>query len=367
MVRSAGELKKALVEINSASPAGETAGKLSLELMDNAVRSITGIFDPTYGGFGQAPKFFHAMDMRVCLRQWKRTGDEVALKIVTFTLDRLARGGIYDQLGGGFHRYSTDQMWLVPRFEKMLYDNALMTIVYLEAYQITKKVDYAEVARQTLDYVLREMTSPEGGFTARRMRTARASRGSSTSGRARTYSPFSMRTSRNSFLITSTSRKTGTGRGHSILNRPHSMEQAVKTLKTDAQWLEESLSMAKRKLFAARGSRVAPHRDEKILVSWNALMIDAMARAYQILGDERYLQAASGAARFILEKMRGPAVAVPGGAANVPTLLHACKDGHARSTPISMITRHSSMPWSLSTNPPSISSGLTPLVSWPAF
>ena len=145
-------------------PAGK--GELGVELLDGAARSLARNFDPTHGGFGQAPKFPHPMDLRVLLRQHARTGDAHALHMVRHTLDKMARGGIYDHLGGGFARYSTDERWLVPHFEKMLYDNALLASVYLEAYQATGDPEYARVARETLDYVLGRMTGPEGGFYA---------------------------------------------------------------------------------------------------------------------------------------------------------------------------------------------------------
>ncbi len=133
-------------------------------------------FDPLHGGFGQAPKFPHPMDLKVLLRHHARTGDSQALHIVRHTLDKMARGGIYDHLGGGFARYSTDDRWLVPHFEKMLYDNALLTSVYLEAYQSTRDADFGRVARETMDYVLGRMTGPEGAFLFNRGRRQRGRR-----------------------------------------------------------------------------------------------------------------------------------------------------------------------------------------------
>src|SRR5579871_704453 len=122
------------------------------------------VFDSTYGGFGQAPKFPHAVELGLLLRLWKRFGDDQALHMARLTLDRMAGGGIYDHLGGGFHRYSTDERWLVPHFEKMLYDNALLTAAYLDAYQATGEPLYAAVVTETLGWIQREMTSPEGPF-----------------------------------------------------------------------------------------------------------------------------------------------------------------------------------------------------------
>src|SRR5205085_5378165 len=129
-----------------------------------AVRQLGRGFDHTHGGFGMAPKFPHAIELRVLLRAWKRFNDADALAMVRLTLDKMARGGIYDHLGGGFHRYSTDERWLAPHFEKMLYDNALLPVAYLEAYQATGEPFYREVVEETLAYVRREMTSPDGPF-----------------------------------------------------------------------------------------------------------------------------------------------------------------------------------------------------------
>ncbi|MBX6316615.1 MAG: thioredoxin domain-containing protein, partial [Isosphaeraceae bacterium] len=163
IVASAGQLTEQLQAIGQVPP---SAGDLKVDLLDNAFRKLSRSFDPTHGGFGDAPKFPHPMDLKVLLRHHRRTGDPHALHMVRLTLDKMARGGIYDHLGGGFARYSTDDRWLVPHFEKMLYDNALLASVYLEAYQATGEEDFARVARETMDYVLGRMTSPEGGFYA---------------------------------------------------------------------------------------------------------------------------------------------------------------------------------------------------------
>ncbi|HMB04801.1 MAG TPA: thioredoxin domain-containing protein, partial [Isosphaeraceae bacterium] len=144
--------------------AAPSRGELTAKPLDQAARELARAFDPIHGGFLPAPKFPHPMDLRLLLRQHARTGDSHALHIVRQTLDKMARGGIYDHLGGGFARYSTDERWLVPHFEKMLYDNALLASTYLEAYQATGDAEYARIARETMDYVLGRMTSPEGGI-----------------------------------------------------------------------------------------------------------------------------------------------------------------------------------------------------------
>ncbi len=144
--------------------AAGSEGSLEVRHLDQAARVLMRSFDSRHGGFGQAPKFPHPMDLKVLLRHHARTGDEQALHAVRLTLEKMARGGIYDHLGGGFARYSTDDRWLVPHFEKMLYDNALLASVYIEAFQTTGDQGFAQVARETLDYVLRRMTGEEGGF-----------------------------------------------------------------------------------------------------------------------------------------------------------------------------------------------------------
>src|SRR5205823_3540344 len=161
ITESSDQITQRLQEAGRVEPA---EGELDAHLLQNAVRMHGRIFDSTHGGFGSAPKFPHAVELRLLLRLWKRFGEEQALHMARLTLDRMAMGGIYDHLGGGFHRYSTDERWLAPHFEKMLYDNALLTVSYLEAYQATGDLSYRRVVEETLAYVLREMTSPEGPF-----------------------------------------------------------------------------------------------------------------------------------------------------------------------------------------------------------
>ena len=160
VTESADQLTVALRQMNDVRGSAD----LSRDSIDDAVRKLERLFDPGFGGFGSAPKFPHPMDLKVCLRAWKKSGSAQALEMVNVTLKQMARGGIYDHLGGGFHRYSTDERWLVPHFEKMLYDNALLAQAYLEAFQATGNPEFARVTRETLDYVLREMTAPDGGF-----------------------------------------------------------------------------------------------------------------------------------------------------------------------------------------------------------
>ncbi len=338
VARSAGQLAAALAQMNELAASGPA---VSLDLIDQAVARLARGFDAEHGGFGRAPKFPHPMDLKLCLRHWKRTGRSESLEMVVSTLDRMARGGIYDQLGGGFHRYSTDARWLVPHFEKMLYDNALLAQTYLEAHQATANGEFSRVARETLDYVLREMTSPEGGFFSTQDADSEGVEGKFfVWSLAEVQSLLGPATDSFSYVFDVTA--DGNWDGHNILNSLKTMDQCARLLRIDRAALEQSLAASRATLLAARSRRVPPGRDDKVLVSWNGLMIDAMARGFQVLGDERYLAAARRAAEFILEKMWR----VPGDAqksdADQPRagttrhspltthLLHSYKDGRAR-------------------------------------
>jgi uncharacterized protein YyaL (SSP411 family) len=324
VVKSAKELTAALQGIGDTGPA--TKGTPSLDLIAQAVESCAQAFDPTYGGLGNAPKFFHTMNLKACLRHWARTNDAKALAIVTQSLDKIAAGGIYDQLGGGFHRYSTDQQWLVPHFEKMLYDNALLADLYLETFQITRLTEFAQTARETLDYVLREMTAAEGGFYSTQDADSEGVEGKfyvwSYDEIFKTLDQDVAAPFARVYQVT----RQGNWEGQNILHRTQSIEQSAAELGLDKAWLEDHLALAKRKLLAVRAQRVAPRRDEKILVSWNALMIEAMARGYQVLGDERYLVGAQRAADFILKELCDKRGSNP----KLNWLLHAYTDGQGR-------------------------------------
>jgi uncharacterized protein YyaL (SSP411 family) len=333
VLNQAGELTDAVVQ--ACQP---TAGAATLndDVLRNAMRSLLGAADMRHGGFGGAPKFPHPMDLRVLLRCWKRFQNQEALDVVNLTLDKMARGGIYDHLGGGFARYSTDEKWLVPHFEKMLYDNALLVPAYLEAYQATGNADYARVARETLDYVLREMTQPQGGFystqdadsegvegkffvwTEEEVLSALAANPSTpaASEQPGCLSPDDAKTFAYCYDVTAQ----GNWEHRNILNRPKTQAQAAQLLKRDAAELEKMLSRCRERLFDVRSQRVPPGRDDKVLVSWNGLMIAAMAQAANVLNEPRYAEAARSATEFILSSMR----------TDDGRLWHAFKDGRAR-------------------------------------
>jgi uncharacterized protein YyaL (SSP411 family) len=283
----------------------ETApGTLSDELLRGAGNILRRIFDPRHGGFGRAPKFPHPMELRLLLRIVRRFNDESALDMATKTLDHMAMGGMYDQLGGGFHRYSTDERWLVPHFEKMLYDNALLSVAYLEAYQSTHKEFYREITEETLAYVLREMTSSEGAFHSTQDADSEGVEGKFfVWTRAEVEKVLGVEDAN---LFCSIYDVTGIGNweGHNILYLSRSLDIEAKLQQIPLDQLKQHLQRCKEKLFEARSKRVWPGRDDKILTAWNALMINAFAKAAQVLEKPQYAQAAVRAADFLLTKMR---------------------------------------------------------------
>jgi uncharacterized protein YyaL (SSP411 family) len=288
--------------------------------LDEAARVILRSFDSLHGGFGQAPKFLHPMDLRVLLRHHARTGDDQALYAVIHTLDKMARGGIYDHLGGGFARYSTDNRWLVPHFEKMLYDNALLASVYLEAFQATSEPRFARVARETLDYVLSRMTGEEGAFFSTEDADSEGEEGKYyVWSRAEIYAILGTDRGK-TFCYVYDVCQYGNWEGRSILNLPRPLDQAARLLGRDLTELDAELAEGRRELLSARELRVPPGKDTKVLVSWNGLAIAALAAAGRVLEDPRYLGAASRASSFILQRMRG----------EDGRLLHTYKDGQAR-------------------------------------
>jgi uncharacterized protein YyaL (SSP411 family) len=323
VLKTAGQLSDALAEMNRGF-SGETNPKLDSGLVGAAVQAIGQQFDAVHGGLGSAPKFFHTMSLRLCLRVGERKKNRGIRGLVLHTLDRIARGGIYDQLGGGFHRYSTDERWLVPHFEKMLYDNALLAELYLEAFAVTGQVELAQIARETLDYVLREMTSEEGCFFSTQDADSEGVEGKFYVWTRAEIERLLDKDSAGPFCHFFDVTAEGNWEGHSILNQPHALDEEAKTLGVERGWLEDSLAAAKRKLFTARAQRVAPFRDEKILVSWNGMMIESLAKAYQTLGDERYLEAAQKAAAFLTNRLWLP------GDSGRKLLRHVYKDGQAR-------------------------------------
>ena len=271
--------------------------------LDRALDQALAYFDQDNGGFGGAPKFPPSLDLGFWVRFYYRTARAEVLANLLFTLQKMARGGIYDQLRGGFHRYTVDGVWLIPHFEKMLYDNAQLTIRYLEAYQLTGDPWYAGIARETLDYVLAEMTSPDGAFYA-----AQDADSEGVEGKFFVWTPAEIAAvvgPDRAPLVQAAFGVTAAGNfehGASVLHRPLSeAELAQQFALTEAQ-VRDILAEARQQLLAAREHRVRPHRDEKIITAWNGLMISAMAAGGQVLAEPRYTRAALRAAAFLLDQ-----------------------------------------------------------------
>jgi hypothetical protein len=298
----AAEITEQLRE-SSRSPLPVPVGRA--EIAAAATRFVA-TFDPAFGGFGAAPKFPPATALSLLLRHHRRTGDAHALHMVRTTLDAMARGGIYDQIGGGFARYSTDAHWLVPHFEKMLYDNALLAKTYLEAFQVTGDPFYRRIAIDVLDYILREMTAPEGGFYSA---TDADSEGEE--GKFYIWTPTEIYTilekeEARRFCTYYDITPSGNWEGASIPNIRRTAAQVAAKLGIGVETLQASVDQARPKVYEARRKRVPPGLDDKILTAWNGLMISAMAEGCRVLGERRYLRAAVRAADFLLSTLRQP-------------------------------------------------------------
>lgn len=301
-----------------------TGQKVSEDLLVKAFDFFRSRFDETWGGFGPPPKFPKSVELSLLLRIHHRSGESDALKMVETTLDKMARGGMYDHLGGGFARYSTDKKWLVPHFEKMLYDNALLVVTYLEAYQVTGKSLYSSVARETLDYILRAMTDKQGGFYSAEDADSEGEEGKfyvwNEGKLSAILSPAEFDLFKKVYGVTPEGNFAEHGKPNHHAN--------ILSLSNEFGWeIKEDprLKNAQKKLFEVREKRIHPHKDDKILTDWNGLMIAAMAKGYQVLGDERYLEAAQNSAKFIRDQLW----------AKIPPkgdfqLLHRYRDGESR-------------------------------------
>jgi hypothetical protein len=296
-------LGKQISNIVEAQLGKSAPGEPGSELLHSCYRTMEKTFDPVYGGFGGAPKFPTPHHLLFLLRYWKRFGEVHALEMVERTLLGMHCGGIFDHIGFGFSRYSTEQKWLVPHFEKMLYDNALLALAYLEAYQATHKEYYASIARAIFAYVLRDMTSPEGGFY-----TAEDADSEGVEGKFYLWTPQEVKDVLGDedgeyFCGLYDISEQGNFEEKNI---PNLLDQVLKkeTSQVGIPLQDERVDGLRRKLFAAREKRVHPFKDDKILTSWNGLMIAALARGAWVLGDEQYSRAAEKAVRFILDHLR---------------------------------------------------------------
>ena len=299
--RSAEELTRAIRDTVRRDTV--STGTADAATLARAAQELERAFDSQWGGFGQAPKFPPSGAIGVLLRQHAHTGDAKLLQIATTTLDRMAYGGMYDQLGGGFHRYSTDRRWLVPHFEKMLYDNALLARVYLEAWQATGKDLYHRVATEILDYVLRDMTDRRGGFHSAEDADSEGEEGKFFVWRPDEIKGFLGEQDGALFCEYYGVTEVGNFEGRSILHVPQEPSEFARERGIPLKQLEDQLTPLRDKLRQAREARVRPGKDDKVIAAWNGMMISALARSYQVLGQERFLKAAERAANFVLTEM----------------------------------------------------------------
>jgi len=289
-------------------------------MLDEAAMNLYNSADSTYGGFGSAPKFPNSSGISFLLRYATLSNQQGILKFALKTLEKMARGGIFDQIGGGFHRYATDARWLVPHFEKMLYDNASIPVNYAEAYQITGQEFYLDIMQRTLDFVLREMRSPEGGFYS-----AYDADSEGVEGRYYTWKKSEILCilgdgiDADLFCTYYDVTEGGNWEGETILCNNLALSTVAFKLGMTEQAAKESIAASSTKLLAARSQRTAPGLDRKVLVSWNAMFITALVRGYRVSGNVRYLEAAKQAISFITCNMW-----------NGSRLLRTYKDGRAK-------------------------------------
>lgn len=273
----------------------EDGGGFSSDLLDSAFASFSRSFDSANGGFGGAPKFPQAMSLEFLLRYHHRTGDESALRMVTHTLDKMASGGIYDHLGGGFHRYAIDSIWLVPHFEKMLYDNAQLVRVYLHAFQVTGNVHYKRIANETLEYLRREMLDASGGFYSTQDADSEGEEGKYFVWTISEIEEILGKVESDMFCSAYGVTEGGNFEGKNILTL---------AISSVSDHDGDGFVAARKKLFAARGKRTRPGRDEKVLTAWNGLALAAFADAAGVLDRSDYLEIATQNADFILSRLQ---------------------------------------------------------------
>ena len=301
VAQTAQRLSVAMQKAAEPQPASGMPGPSTL--VDAAIQ-LDSRFDETWGGFGRAPKFPRPSVYELLLRYYRRTGDPKALHMVTLSIDKMSTGGIYDHIAGGFHRYSTDQPWLTPHFEKMLYDNAQLVCLLTELFQITRQPRFEITARETLDYIIREMTSPEGGFYSATDADSEGHEGVFfvwTTAQLEAIVGASQARVVNAFYGVT---EVGNFEGKNILNRPRSTADVAKEFGLTEAKLLEQIADAKAKIYAARETREHPLLDDKIITEWNGQMISAFARGSMAFGEPEYLRRATKAADFILASMK---------------------------------------------------------------
>ncbi len=308
-----------LSELRRVGIGQETGQTLSTNLLDDAYNALNRGYDAVWGGFGGAPKFPSPMNLEFLLRYHSRSGNPRALEMATHTARRMAEGGMYDHLGGGFHRYSTDRMWLVPHFEKMLYDNALLARTYLHLYQLSGDIFFRRVAEETLDYVLREMTDESGGFYSTQDADSEGVEGKFFVWDQDEIIKLIGKDDAALFSAYYDVTEAGNFEGHNILHVTKDAPTVARELGVPIERLNAALEGGRRTLFNTREGRVKPGRDEKVITSWNGLMLESFAEAAAILDRPDYLAAAESNAQFILDKL-----------CQNDLLLHVYKDGTAK-------------------------------------
>ncbi len=325
-LNSAGQIATALRQSAHGEAPGAT-DELGRPALDDAFQQLSRVFDPLQGGFGRAPKFPTPHNLRFLLRYWRRTGETKALEMVESTLRAMRRGGVYDQVGFGFHRYSTDARWMLPHFEKMLYDQALLVMAYVETFLATGQRGYAEVAAEVIEYVLRDLRDAGGAF-----HSAEDADSEGREGQFYVWTDeelgevldaedvrFVRRVfnfdRRGNFAEEATGRRTG----ENVLHAGRSWSDAAGSLGISEAEIRERWSRARERLLAAREGRIRPLKDDKILTDWNGLMIAALAQAAAALERPEYLSAAVEAWEFVRSEMIDPE----------GRLLHRYRDGEA--------------------------------------
>ena len=299
-LENAGQLVDHLRQLSQPS---RPPGELSVATLTGAAASLERVFDFTYGGFGGAPKFPHPIDLQLLMRYYRRDPRSGLLDMVRKTLQQMGRGGIYDHLGGGFHRYSVDERWLVPHFEKMLYDNALLARTYIDAFRLLGDEEFATTARETLDYLLREMQDGAGGFYSTRDADSEG-----VEGKFFVWTPDEIRQVlgeelANEFCWAYDVTEEGNFEEQNILNLGKSLVQHAKLRGLDEAKFLADTAAARAKLLEVRSRRVHPGLDDKVLANWNGLAIDTLAVAAGALDEPRFLEAATRAAEFIWNQM----------------------------------------------------------------
>jgi hypothetical protein len=300
--RLASEIRRSLQPQPSSGLPGRDA-------IEQAVRAAAQRFDPEHGGTRGAPKFPSSFPVRLLLRHHRASGDRRSLEMALVTLRRMAQGGIHDHVGGGFHRYATDRRWLVPHFEKMLYDNALLAVAYLEGYQASGDAALRDVAARTLDYLVRDMTSPEGGLWSATDADSPAPGGKREEGWAFTWTPAEIEAVVGAPRIRAVQQwfavePAGNFEGRSILHAPRGRDEVAGSLGIAPADLDRTLAEALPLLRAARAKRPPPLLDDKLQASWNGLAITALARGALVIGEPRFRAAAERAAELVLRAMR---------------------------------------------------------------